>query len=63
MLTNAEIIASCLGTYGAIIMVVPEFFENYCFCCCMNKKKSVGEDDYVEFENMDKSEGTDDIKL
>ena len=44
-------------------MVVPEIFEKYCFCCCMNKKKSVTEDDYVEFENMDKSEGTDDIKL
>ena len=41
MLTNAEMIAAVLGAYGAFIMVVPGFFEKYCFCCLMSKKNEV----------------------
>ena len=46
MLTNAEIIAAALGAYGAFIMVVPGFFEKYCFCCLMSKKRD--DDDYKD---------------
>jgi len=49
MLSNAEIIAAALGTYGAFIMVVPQFFEQYCFCCFKCNKSAV-DDDYEKDE-------------
>ena len=53
MLSNAEMIAAVLGTYGAFIMVVPQFFEKYCFCCFMGKGRKV-DDDYEKDEEAEK---------
>lgn len=34
MLNLMEFIGLILGTYGGLVMVIPEVFEKYCFCCC-----------------------------
>ena len=34
-----EFIAFIVGAYGAIILVLPQFFDKFCFCCCSFVKK------------------------
>jgi len=29
-----EILAFLFGAYGAVILVLPGYFERFCFCCC-----------------------------
>ena len=37
MLSKMESIGLVLGIYGALILVIPEIFEKYCFCFCIKK--------------------------
>ena len=41
MLSSMELIGLLLGTYGGLVLVIPEVFEKYCFCLCIRRKKSV----------------------
>ena len=38
MLNYMEGIGLVLGTFGGLILVIPEQFERYCFCWCINLK-------------------------
>ena len=38
MISLLELIGVIFGMYGALIMSNHDFFEKYCFCCCMKKK-------------------------
>ena len=33
MITTIEIISIFFGMYGVLVMVIPNFFSKYCFCC------------------------------
>lgn len=37
MITYMEGLGLLSGMYGALVLVIPEFFSKYCFCCCLNK--------------------------
>jgi len=36
--SNLELIGFVCGAYGAFILVLPNIFEKFCFCCCIKKK-------------------------
>ena len=36
--SNLELIGFICGAYGAFILVLPNIFEKFCFCCCIKKK-------------------------
>ena len=38
-LSKYELTGLLFGVYGGFILVVPEFYEKYCFCCCIKRKK------------------------
>ena len=38
MISLMECIGLVLGVYGALILVIPELFEKYCFCWCIKNK-------------------------
>ena len=40
MLNAMEFAGLILGTYGGLVLVIPEFFEKFCFCCCVKKKSA-----------------------
>ena len=37
-LSKMETIGLSLGLYGALVLVIPQVFEKYCFCLCVKKK-------------------------
>ena len=42
MISLSEGIGFILVIYGALILVIPEIFEKFCFpCCCKNKKNKL----------------------
>lgn len=40
MFSLFELIGLLFGMYGGLILVVPNLFEKYCFCCCRCRKKT-----------------------
>lgn len=38
MLTEVELLGAVVGTYGVLVIVIPEFFERICCCCCRSKR-------------------------
>ena len=39
MFSEFELVGLLCGVYGGLILVVPNLFEKYCFCCCRCRKK------------------------
>ena len=55
-----EILAFLFGAYGAVILVLPEFFDKYCCCCCpfvKNRRHNCSAKD-CEFTDPKKSTAT-----
>ena len=37
MLSLAELIGLLIVIYGSLLIIFPEFYYKYCFCCCIKK--------------------------
>jgi drug/metabolite transporter (DMT)-like permease len=38
MLSTIELLGLIFGTFGGLILVIPEWFEKYFFCCCIKRR-------------------------
>ena len=58
MLSVFELTGLIFGTFGGMILVVPELFEKYLFCCCFKKaqpsqaKTEKAKDEAVNIEDL-----------
>lgn len=56
MISLLELVGVIFGMYGALIMTNPEFFERFCFCCCIKKKTKTAKTESLNIQDSKEKE-------